>query len=288
VQHRGLITSRDNPLVQRLRRLLGEPAAYRREGLLCLEGEHLCSAYAHRRGRPKMVVMAESAWQRPELRGLVTPADEVQLLSDRLFEQVSALPSPAGIAFLADLPVAELPRTAESAVLLDRLQDPGNVGSILRSASALGVRQVWATPGTAALWSPKVLRAGMGAHFGLTLCESVDVAGLLALPGAEAKAPKPQGGSAPGTVRAPWVATSSHADAVLGELALPEPCVWVMGHEGQGVSEEILRHCAVSVRIPQPGGEESLNVAAAAAICLYESARRRPANAARQTAPLSR
>lgn len=288
MQHRGLITSRDNPLVQRLRRLLGEPAAYRREGLLCLEGEHLCSAYAHRRGRPKMVVMAESAWQRPELRGLVKPADDVQLLSDRLFEQVSALPSPAGIAFLADLPVAEQPRTTESAVLLDRLQDPGNVGSILRSASALGVRQVWATPGTAALWSPKVLRAGMGAHFGLTLCESVDVAGLLALPGAEAKAPTRQGGSVPGTMRAPWVATSSHADAVLGELALPEPCVWVMGHEGQGVSEEILRHCAVSVRIPQPGGEESLNVAAAAAICLYESARRRPAGAVRQTAPLSR
>ena len=289
MQHRGLITSRDNPLVQRLRRLLGEPAAYRREGLICIEGEHLCSAYAHRRGRPKMVVMAESAWQRPELRGLLTPADEVQLLSDRLFEQVSALPSPAGIAFLADLPAGEAPRAAESAVLLDRLQDPGNVGSILRSASALGVRQVWATPGTAALWSPKVLRAGMGAHFGLTLCESVDVAGLLALPGAEAQGSSTrEGGSAPGTERAPWVATSSHADAVLGEVALPEPCVWVMGHEGQGVSEEILRHCALSVRIPQPGGEESLNVAAAAAICLYESARRRPAGAVRQTAPLSR
>jgi len=275
VQHRGLITSRDNPLVQRLRRLLSEPAAYRREGLICIEGEHLCSAFVLRCGRPKMVVMAESAWQRPELRGLVTPADEVQLLSDRLFEQVSALPSPAGMAFLTDLPVSEQPRTAEPAVLLDRLQDPGNVGSILRSASALGVRQVWATPGTAALWSPKVLRAGMGAHFGLTLCESVDVAGLLALSGAEAKAPTRQGGSAPATVRAPWVATSSHADPVLGEVALPEPCVWVMGHEGQGVSEEILRHCALSVRIPQPGGEESLNVAAAAAICLYESARRR-------------
>ncbi|MFM8768297.1 MAG: TrmH family RNA methyltransferase [Rubrivivax sp.] len=284
MQPRGLITSRDNPLVQRLRRLLGEPAAYRREGLICNEGEHLCSAYAHRRGRPRMVVMAESAWQRPELRGLVTPADEVQLLSDRLFEQVSALPSPAGMAFLADLPSGETPRAAESAVLLDRLQDPGNVGSILRSASALGVRQVWATPGTAALWSPKVLRAGMGAHFGLTLCESVDVAGLIALPRAAAEAPARQGGGAPGTERAPWVATSSHADAVLGEVKLPEPCVWVMGHEGQGVSEEILRHCALSVRIPQPGGEESLNVAAAAAICLYESARWRPQCDTRQAA----
>ena len=274
MQHRGLITSRDNPLVQRLRRLLGEPAAYRREGLICIEGEHLCSAYVHRRGRPKMVVMAESAWQRPELRGLVTPADEVQLLSDRLFEQVSALPSPAGIAFLADLPAGEVPRAAESAVLLDRLQDPGNVGSILRSASALGVRQVWATPGTAALWSPKVLRAGMGAHFGLTLCESVDVAGLLALPDAVAQdSSTREGGSAPAVERAPWVATSSHADAVLGEVALPEPCVWVMGHEGQGVSDALLSAASQRVFVPHLGKVESLNVAACAAVCFFEQMR---------------
>ena len=158
-------------------------------------------------------------------------------------------------------------------MLLDRLQDPGNVGSILRSASALGVRQVWATPGTAALWSPKVLRAGMGAHFGLTLCESVDVSSLAPQTRAsvQGSAQTARQAAAP----APWLATSSHADAVLGQVALPEPCVWVMGHEGQGVAEEILRLCALSVRIPQPGGEESLNVAAAAAICLYESARRR-------------
>ena len=273
MQHRPLITSRDNPLLQRLRRLLGEPAAYRREGVICIEGEHLCSAFVQRRGRPKLVVLAESAWQRPELRGLVQAGDEVQLLSDRLFEQVSALPSPAGIAFLADLPADHMPRPAEAAVLLDRLQDPGNVGSILRSASALGVRQVWATPGTAALWSPKVLRAGMGAHFGLTLCESVDVSSLAPQTRAsvQGSAQTARQAAAP----APWLATSSHADAMLGQVALPEPCVWVMGHEGQGVAEEILRHCALSVRIPQPGGEESLNVAAAAAICLYESARRR-------------
>ena len=78
MQHRPLITSRDNPLVQRLRRLLGEPAAYRREGVICIEGEHLCSAFVQRRGRPKLVVLAESAWQRPELRGLVQAGDEVQ------------------------------------------------------------------------------------------------------------------------------------------------------------------------------------------------------------------
>ena len=250
------ITSRDNPLVQRLRRLLNDASAYRGEGEFCIEGEHLCSAYRARGHRPRMAVFSESAWQQPLLPDLVAGGVAIRVLSDRLFQQISALPSPAGVVFLAQWPGGVSPDLNLSAVLLDRLQDPGNVGSILRSASALGVRQVWTTPGTASLWSPKVLRAGMGAHFGLSLSEGVDVAALAGGP-------------------ALWVATSSHARAVLGDVPLPQPLVWVMGHEGQGVAPEILKHCGLTVRIPQPGGEESLNVAAAAAICLYESARAR-------------
>jgi TrmH family RNA methyltransferase len=115
---------------------------------------------------------------------------------------------------------------------------------------------VAAIQGTAALWSPKVLRAGMGAHFALRLVEGLHEAALAAL-------------------GLPLVATSSHGGADLPQAALPHPCAWVMGHEGQGVSASLLAACSLTVRIPQPGGEESLNVAAAAAICLYESARRR-------------
>jgi TrmH family RNA methyltransferase len=135
------------------------------------------------------------------------------------------------------------------------VQDPGNVGSILRTAAAFGVPQVLALKGTVALWSPKVLRAGMGAHFGLRLIEGLEADALQAL-------------------RVPLVATSSHAGELLPAARLPQPCAWVMGHEGQGVAEALLVRCALQVRIPQPGGEESLNVAAAAAVCLYESARR--------------
>lgn len=139
-------------------------------------------------------------------------------------------------------------------MLLDRLQDPGNVGTILRSAAALGVQQVLALKGTAALWSPKVLRAGMGAHFALHLVEGLAVDDLADL-------------------GLPLIATSSHAEHALPSLRLPAPCAWVFGHEGQGVDAALLQRCALTVRIPQPGGEESLNVASAAAICLYESAR---------------
>ena len=141
-------------------------------------------------------------------------------------------------------------------MVLDRLQDAGNVGAILRSAAAFGVRQVLALKGTAALWSPKVLRAGQGAHFGLRLVEGLAADDLAAL-------------------AVPLVATSSHTEHQLHRIALPSPCAWVMGHEGQGVSPALMARCALTVGIPQPGGEESLNVAAAAAICLYESHRQR-------------
>jgi TrmH family RNA methyltransferase len=108
--------------------------------------------------------------------------------------------------------------------------------------------------GTAALWAPKVMRAGMGAHFGLRLVEGLLPDDLAAL-------------------RVPLLATSSHAGEDLPRARLPSPCAWVFGHEGQGVRAAVQARCAATLRIPQRGGEESLNVAAAAAICLYESAR---------------
>jgi len=142
-------------------------------------------------------------------------------------------------------------------VILDRLQDAGNVGAILRCASAFGFRQVLALQGTAALWSHKVLRAGMGAHFGLQLAEGLQETDLDAL-------------------NLPLVTTSSHQGPFLHELLrearLPARCAWVMGHEGQGVRDSLMARSSLQVRIAQPGGEESLNVATAAAICLHASA----------------
>jgi TrmH family RNA methyltransferase len=137
-------------------------------------------------------------------------------------------------------------------VILDRVQDAGNVGSILRSASAFGFKQILALKGTAALWSPKVLRAGMGAHWGLSLIEGLEPEALDGL-------------------ELPIVVTSSHQGELIQNLKVPQPCAWALGHEGQGVSEELARRASHFARIGQPGGEESLNVAAAAAICLHAS-----------------
>lgn len=248
------ISSRDNPLLQRLRKLVRDGGAYRKAGEVWLEGEHLCSALRDRGLKPTQALVAESAWQRPALRELAVWAPRIALVPDALFDGISALESPARIGFVWTLPGSAAIDPGAASLVLDRVQDAGNVGSMLRTASAFGVCQVLALQGTALLWSPKVLRAGMGAHFGLKLIEGLRPQDLAAL-------------------AVPWVGTSLQAETRLHETALPSPCAWLMGHEGQGVDPALLARCALTVRIAQPGGEESLNVAAAAAICLHESMR---------------
>jgi RNA methyltransferase, TrmH family len=251
------ITSRDNPLLVQLRRLAQDSTAYRKQGQVWIEGEHLCAALCARGGAAAQAVVSQSAWQDPAMRALAQGAGKVVLLPDALFNSISALESPAHIGFVMDLPSEVAVRPDLASLVLDRVQDAGNVGSMLRSAAAFGVTQVLAIKGTAALWSPKVLRAGMGAHFALRLIEGLDESKLAHL-------------------RVPLIATSSHTGVLLPDAVLPACAAWVMGHEGQGVSPALLQTCAMQVRIPQPGGEESLNVAAAAAVCLYESARQHP------------
>ena len=251
------IRSRDNPSLSMVRRALRDPGAYRRDGaLLWLEGDHLLRACLARGLALQQLLLTEAAWAQPALRALAQQAARVLVLPDALFKELSTLESPAAVGALIERPAAAALRGDVPTLLLDRLQDAGNVGSILRSAAALGVPQVLALKGTAGLWSPKVLRAGMGAHFGLQLHEGLRLQDLDAL-------------------RMPWVANSSHATALLHRCTLPQPCAWVFGHEGQGVAPELQARCALTLRIAQPGGEESLNVAAAAAICLHESVRQR-------------
>jgi TrmH family RNA methyltransferase len=249
------VTSRDNPALVRLRKLGAEATAYRKAGSLWVEGDHLIRAALQRGWAPTLVVLTEVALQDAALAALAERAPRALVVPAALFKGLSGLESPASIGAEFPLPAAAAIDAAAASVVLDRLQDAGNVGAILRSAAALGFRQVLALKGTAALWSPKVVRAGMGAHFGLSLVEGLDVDALQAL-------------------GVPLIATSSYARASLERVDLPWPCAWVMGHEGQGVSEALMARCSTTVRIPQPGGEESLNVAAAAAICLYESRRR--------------
>ena len=247
------IQSRDNALVKDLRRLMEDGAAYRKQGRYWIEGDHLCRAALTRGQKPAIAVFSAHFWQLAGAQYAQAAIKNI-VIDDALFASLSPLPSPAPFGFLMDLPQEDAGiRPGLAAVVLDRVQDAGNVGSILRSASAFGFGQVIAIKGSAALWSAKVLRAGMGAHFALHLVENASVDEVLAL-------------------QQPMLVTSSHQGDWLHQAQLPWPCTWVMGHEGQGVSEALQARAQQHIRITQPGGEESLNVAAAAAICLHTSA----------------
>ena len=254
------ISSRDNPQLKAWRRLAQDSTAYRKAGQFWLEGDHLCRAALQRGVRPLQVVLTESfqAEQGEQWLGLT---DQTFVVPDALFASLSGLESPARMGFVVAWQAVREVLPDAATVVLDRLQDAGNVGAILRCASAFGYRQVLAIKGTAALWSPKVLRSGMGAHFGLHLVEALSESDVA-------------------TLRVPLLTTSSHEGPFLHALLkasdLPQHCAWVFGHEGQGVSASLMAMARHPVRIAQPGGEESLNVATAAAICLHASATAAP------------
>ena len=245
------ITSRENPLLKELRKVAQDNTAYRKAGRFWIEGDHLCSAALQRGLKPAVAIFTEDYWPLA-LAEYAQSAIKSIVIPGALFRELSGLESPAGVGFVLDLPADSHLQPLAATVILDRVQDAGNVGSILRSSGAFGFKQVVALKGTAALWSPKVLRAGMGAHFGLNLLEGISLEELHAL-------------------QTPVVVTSSHQGDLIQNLRLPRPVAWAFGHEGQGVCPELMARAAVHVRIGQPGGEESLNVAAAAAICLHAS-----------------
>lgn len=249
------ITSRDNPLFKRLRTLAQETSTYRKLGQVWLEGDHLCRAMRARNLQPELVVHTAAMTAQVAGWGLAPSVRRV-VMADALMQQLSTLESAAPVGCLWALPATSTIKNGVATVVLDRLQDPGNVGSILRTAAAMGFQQVVTLKGTAALWSSKVLRAGMGAHFALHLVEGAQLDELDAL-------------------EVPTLATSSHEGDWLHQARLPWPCAWLLGHEGQGVSQTLLEAATQKIRIAQPGGEESLNVAAAAAICLHASGTQR-------------
>jgi TrmH family RNA methyltransferase len=254
------ITSRDNPRFKRLRKWAVQGRARRLDGVILLDDLHLIEALEAAGECPVEVALAESAVGKPEIAGWLASHRGIDALClpDALLAEVAATETPSGIVAVAPAPQpAAAPDTKLDSVLLDGVQDPGNVGTLLRTAAAAGIRQALLSPGCADPWAPKTLRAGQGAQFRMSVHESVDLATFLT------------GYAGKGIVTLP------DAAATLWDVPMTGPQAWVFGAEGQGVSTEVAAAAGVSLRIPMPGGMESLNVAAAAAICLFEQVRRR-------------
>src|SRR2546430_10333676 len=172
------ITSRDNPRLKEAVRLIASSRERRKAGRCVLEGEHVVAAYCRRHGAAETLLIAETALDRPAIRALqaMVPAGRTLIVTPSAWAEFSQLPAAVGALAVVPTPTPRFERAADFCVLLEDIQDPGNVGSILRSAAAAGVAQVFLSAQCAFAWSPKVLRSAQGAHFHVEIYEDVDLA----------------------------------------------------------------------------------------------------------------
>lgn len=252
------LESKDNPKIKHLRGLILQASYRKKQRQTVLEGTHLCLAWLGQQRRLHSLFSTEKALEDPELQQVIAQHQgHIFIISEAQYRDLSTLGTTLACLAIIDLPQSDMgiDYTVDT-LILENVQDPGNVGTLLRSAAAAGIQQVIATPGTAALWSPRVLRAGMGAHFSLQCFENYEAEQILS------------------KFSVPIYATSSHHASSIYQQDLTQPCVWILGNEGQGVSDYVLQH-AQAISIPQPGGQESLNVAIAGSICFFEMVRQR-------------
>jgi TrmH family RNA methyltransferase len=252
-----LIQSRENPFFKTLKRLAESGRERRKTGQTLLDGIHLVAAYEAVYGPVEHLLVAESALAGGEIAAHVAGRDLI-VLADVLMRDLGLVDTPSGLLALVNTPKASATvHYQKEAILLDGIQDPGNVGTLLRTAAAAGVKQALLSPGCASAWSPKVLRAGQGAHFILAIHEEADLPGFME------------------TYCGVTAVTCLDGATSLYEARWHGPVAWVFGAEGQGVRPELVAAARLKIKIPMPGAVESLNVAAAAAVCLFETVRRK-------------
>ena len=254
------ITSATNPAVKLARKLLKSSRERARSGKILLDGAHLISEYAARFDLSGgTVFVADAAINSPEIKAILDtlPAStrllEVPL---RIFNTMSPVETPTGIVAICDRP--NVPEPSEQAglrLLLDGIQDPGNLGSILRTATAMDVEGIHVTATCVDAWSPKCLRGGMGAQFVVPLTTMAEQASI--------------GGRFNGKI----IATSSHGGQPLTDADLSGPLLVMFGGEGSGLRPELAEQAQATLHIPLKNAMESLNVAAAVAIFCYERLR---------------
>jgi len=256
------ITSAQNPRLRELLRLAGSSRERRKTGRCVLEGAHLVGVYLDRFDAPEVLAVSEDALARDEVRALAArmPESRTLVVPARLLAQESAMPADIGVLAVVETPVSSARDDAAFTLLIEDVQDPGNVGSMLRTAAAAGVEQVLLSAGCAFAWAPKVLRAGQGAHFLTRVVEDVDLV-------AWATALRGRGGQA--------VATTVRGGHDLYRTPMREPLAIAIGNEGAGLSDALASCCDVRATIPMAGGNESLNAAAATAVVLFEAVRQR-------------
>jgi len=253
-----VIRSRDNALVKQFAHLVNSSRQRHKLGLTVLDGVHLVEAYGATLGMPHTLLVSETGLTRPEVARLLAGAQMPTpvVLSDALFAECATVQSPLGIAAIIAIPSPAVPTgSLGPCLMLEDIQDPGNLGTLLRSAAAAGIPRAFLSPGCALAWAPRVLRAGMGAHFQIALYEGVDLPEL---------ARRFEGR----VLGAALHDAHAYFDADLrGTVAL------VIGNEGAGISPQLLARVHQRLHIPMAAGIESLNAAVAGSILMFERLR---------------
>ena len=262
------ISSPQNPRFKDAVRLAESSRERRKSGRCVLEGEHLVAVYIDRVGAPETLIVNEDALSDPRIAALAeaTSRADVLIVPVRMFAGIAALPPDIGVLAVVRTPAVNVPTAASFCLLLEDIQDPGNVGTMLRTAAAAGVAQVWLSKGCAFAWSPKTLRAAQGAHFLTTIVEDIDLIGW-------SRTFRASGGHIAALV--------PHNGEDLYATELERPLALAIGNEGSGLSDALIERADIRVTIPMATGTESLNAAAAAAVALFECVRRQRAGSNR-------
>jgi len=253
------ITSRDNEQYKAIKRLVSKASERKQRGVCVLDGAHLLAASLDSGLRPEEIYVTRAGIEREEVSRLVARS-KVQpvVLPDNLYDALSTVESPTGVMAVVRTPGSvEVRADADLVLLLEDIQDPGNVGTLLRSAAAVGAGHVLLSPTCAFAWSPKVLRAAMGAHFALNLVEGADLAAWTA------------------RFKGQSVALDGSGETSLYDLELRGKTALLVGNEGAGLSPRLRDAASVRAKIPISKRMESLNAAAAGTVALFETARQR-------------
>ena len=256
MQNHKFISSPSNSQYKQLKKLVNNAKSRRLEQATLLDGIHLLTSLNQNNQKPEEIFLKEGVFEsNQEIADCVSlfPNIPVTTISQALFDDISPVDTPTGIFALYRIPSIQ-PRVYEFGILVDRIQDPGNLGTMMRTIAAAGAQAIYLSKGCTDAWSPKVLRAAMGAHFHLDIFENADL-------------------SQQAKNFSSVVATSLHASDSLYQLDLTGSLAFLFGNEGAGLPDELLSTATNQVTIPMPGNTESLNVAAATAICVFERVR---------------
>jgi RNA methyltransferase, TrmH family len=249
------ITSRDNPIFKHLKKLAENARERRAEGKTLLDGVHLIETYIEAVGEPELIIIPEgkSTLEATQLMQHLEHVNTI-MFPTLMFAELTPVASSTGILAVALQPNINAPAGASFILLLEDIQDPGNLGSMLRTALGAGVEAVYLSKGCTDAYSPKCLRGGQGAQFYLPIIEGANLLEIMQ------------------SFEGNTFATTMHGKSLYAQ-DLTQPTAFVIGNEGAGLSDKLIQAASQKISIPMHQSLESLNAGAAAAVCLFERAR---------------